>query len=75
MNLAIRMKQLLGTLADGNNPAEAVKAVNLDFVRSQIPEVDTISDKGQLMMDAQGNMFTIYPDGRIEPYVKKDAAK
>ncbi|RJO64157.1 MAG: hypothetical protein C4540_04565 [Candidatus Omnitrophota bacterium] len=68
--ITFRIKQLLGTLQDPQaNPQEAVKAIMNDHLRSKIPEIDTISPKGQLMMDAYGNKAIVYPDGTIEPVV------
>ncbi len=62
-----RIKQLLGTLQSSQtHPQDTAKAIMQDHLRSKIPEIDTMSPKGQLMMDAYGNKAIVYPDGHIE---------
>jgi len=68
--ITLRVKQLLGTLSQGQaNPVDTTKTILQDHLRSKIPEIDTLSSKGQLMMDAYGNKAIVYPDGTIEPVV------
>jgi hypothetical protein len=70
--IAIRLKQLLGT---AEITPDAVKAVELEHLKSKIPETMTIPEKGQLFMDGFGNLVTVYPDGTIEPYIKQPKTK
>ena len=70
--IAIRIKQLLGVSATTKgNPTDTVKAITQEHVKSKIPDVATIPEKGQLMMDGYGNKAMVYPDGHIEPYTEK----
>lgn len=69
-DITLRIKQLLGTLQNPQtNPQDAAKTIINEHLRSKMPEIDTISPKGQLMMDAYGNKAMVYPDGTIEPVV------
>lgn len=72
-----RIKQLLGTLQSSQTPPQdTAKAIIQDHLRSKIPEIDTMSPEGQLMMDAYGNKAIVYPDGTIEPVTTyKEKAK
>jgi hypothetical protein len=68
--ITLRVKQLLGTLQQGQaNPQDAAKAIMQNHIYQKIPEAATLSPKGQLMMDAYGNKAIVYPDGTIEPVV------
>jgi hypothetical protein len=68
--ITLRVKQLLGTLQNPQGATQdAAKLIMQDHLRSKIPEIDTMSPKGQLMMDAYGNKAIVYPDGTIEPVV------
>lgn len=70
--IAIRIKQLLGSQ---NINADTVKAIAQEHTKSKVPEASVISEKGQLMMDGDGNMAMVYPDGTIEPYIKQPKTK
>lgn len=70
--IAIRIKQLLGSQ---NINADTVKAIAQEHTKSKIPEAPVISEKGQLIMDGDGNIAMVYPDGTMEPYIKQPKTK
>lgn len=70
--VAIKIKQLLGTQ---NMNQETVKKLSAEHVKSKVPEATTAPETGQLMMDGNGNIAMIYPDGTIEPYIKQPKTK
>lgn len=68
--ITLRIKQLLGTLQNPQTASpDTAKTIMREHLRSKIPEIDILSPKGQLMMDAYGNKAIVYPDGTIEPVV------
>lgn len=70
--IAIELKQLLGTLAV-SKPTDSTLAQERTntHVLNKVPDAPNFPEEGQSMMDVFGDLITIFPDGRTKPYIEQ----
>lgn len=76
-DITLNLKKLLGTLQSGEGDSQEIsKSLMQNHIYSKIPTAPTFSPNGQLVMDSDGVLKLVYPDGRVEavPANKSESA-
>jgi len=60
------LENLFNRLRSGDGVSSAISKAVIDTRKDIKPDIESLTNKGQLMIDANGNKAIVYPDGRIE---------